>query len=82
MGEAVMVEIPVTPEVAEALRADARRREAVGNLVSRIVRPSAEGDGDPLAAFLDALPRAADAPDMSPEEIAAEIGAYRAELRP
>jgi hypothetical protein len=46
------------------------------------VRPSAEGDGDPLATFLDALPRAADAPDMSPEEIAAEIGAYRAERRP
>jgi hypothetical protein len=38
MGKTVDVTIPVDPEAAAAL-ADARNREAVGRLVSRVLRP-------------------------------------------
>ena len=40
MDETVEVTIPVEPEAAAAL-ADARNREAVGRLVSRVLRPRA-----------------------------------------
>ena len=40
MGKTVDVTIPVEPEVAAAL-VDPRSREAVGRLVSRVLRPRA-----------------------------------------
>lgn len=40
------------------------------------------GGEDPLMRFLETLPRAPDAPELTPEEIAAEIAAARAEPRP
>ena len=56
MNEVVTIEIEVAPETAEALR-DPRRRQAVGRLVDRMVRP-AKGS-DPLARVLMETRRAA-----------------------
>ena len=42
MGQFITVEIPVEAEAASAL-ADARRRELVGRLVSRMLRPRSSG---------------------------------------
>jgi hypothetical protein len=85
MEDMVLVQIPVTPSVAEALEADPRRRESVGRLVNRIVGvdpPWRNTGEDPLMAFLASLPRDAEAPPLSDAEIDAEIAAYRAEHRP
>lgn len=82
MEDTVMVPIPVPRSVAEALRADARRLGIVGRIVGRMVRPDAAGGEDPLLRFLGTLPRDPDAPELTPEEIAAEIAASRAEPRP
>ena len=81
MEDTVMIPIPVSRSVAEALRADARRRDIVGQIVSRMVRPDAGGE-DPLMRFLETLPQDPDAPELTPEEITAEIAACRAEHRP
>lgn len=78
MNETVTIEIEVTQETAHAL-ADPRRRQAVGHLVDRMVRPTA-GD-DPLAAVLAATRRAAREAGLTDTEIDAEIAAYRAERR-
>ena len=48
MNQVAKIEIPVEAETAAAL-SDARRREAVGRLVDRMVRPTR--DDDPLAAL-------------------------------
>ena len=46
MNQVIKIEIPVEAETARAL-ADQRRREAVGRLIDRMVRPTAAFD--PLA---------------------------------
>ena len=56
MNQVAKIEIPVEAETAAAL-SDARRREAVGRLVDRMVRPTR--DDDPLAAILEATARQA-----------------------
>jgi Arc/MetJ family transcription regulator len=78
MNEVVTIEIEVTQETAQAL-ADPRRRQAVGLLVDRMVRPTV-GD-DPLAAVLAATRRAAREAGLTDADIDAEIAAYRAERR-
>lgn len=77
MNETVLITIPVSPSAAELLRDDPQRREVVGRLISRMVRPGLP-DEDPLIAFLNALPRRPDLPVMTEEEIEAEIDAARA----
>jgi len=79
MGDAVMVEIPVTPEAAEALE-DLARRERVGKLVSSMLRPQSAAD-DPLAAVFASIKSAARADGLTDEEIEAELAAYNAERR-
>jgi hypothetical protein len=78
VNELAKVEIPVEPETARAL-ADAHRREAVGRLVDRMVRPT--GADDPLAALLEATARRARESGLTDEEIDAELAAYNAERR-
>ena len=78
MNQITSVEIPVEVETAEAL-IDARRREAVGRLVDRMVRPT-RGD-DPLAALLEQTARRAREVGLTDEDIDAELAAYNAERR-
>jgi hypothetical protein len=79
MADTVMVEIPVTPEAAEAL-GDTERRERVGKLVSSMLRPQSQGD-DPLAAIFATIKSAARGDGLTDEEIEAELAAYNAERR-
>jgi len=78
MNETTRIEIPVEAETARAL-ADTRRRQAVGRLVDRMVRPG-QAD-DPLAALLEAASRRARDANLTEEEIDAELEAYNAERR-
>src|SRR4029077_5623827 len=78
MADTVMVEIPVTPEAAEAL-GDPERRERVGKLVSSMLRPRSMGD-DPLAAIFASIKSAARADGLTDEEIEAELAAYNADV--
>jgi hypothetical protein len=79
MDEVVMVEIPVSREAAEAL-CDPLRRQRVGELLSRILRPSSP-DEDPLAVLIAEIKRGARAGGLSDKEIDAELAAYNAERR-
>ena len=78
MDETVDVTIPVEPEAAAAL-ADARNREAVGRLVSRVLRPRA-GPSPPAQAIAELEPEAR-AEGLSDADIDAELAAYNAERR-
>ena len=60
MDDVIMIEIPVTPEAAEAL-SDHARRQRIGKLVSSLLRPESPGD-DPLAAIFPD-------PDHSADEV-------------
>ena len=77
MNEVSKVEIPVEAATAAAL-SDARRREAVGRLVDRLVRPGAD---DPLIALLERTAAEARAAGLSEAGIEAELAAYNAERR-
>jgi hypothetical protein len=77
MGDATIIEIPVAPATATAL-ADARRREAVGRLVDRLVQPGAD---DPLIALFERTATAAREAGLTEAEIDAELAAYNAERR-
>jgi hypothetical protein len=79
MNDVVMIEIPVTPEAAEAL-GDLARRQRVGKLVSSILRP-ASPEVDPLAAIFASIRRAARADGLIDDDIEAELAAYNAEGR-
>jgi len=70
--------IPVEPEVAAALQ-DAHNREAVGRLISRVLRPR-PGD-DWLIEAIAALKAEVRAAGLSDVEIDAELDAYNAERR-
>jgi hypothetical protein len=72
------VTIPVEPEVAAAL-VDTRNREAVGRLISRVLRPRA-GPG-PLAEAVAELKAEARAAGLTDADIDAELAAYNAERR-
>jgi hypothetical protein len=75
MNKVVKVEIPVAPETAQAL-GDARRVQAIGRLVDRMVRP-ARGD-DPLVVVLEATRRTAREAGLTDKDIDDEVRAYRA----
>jgi hypothetical protein len=79
MNDVVMIEIPVTPEAAEAL-GDLARRRRIGKLVSSMLRPESPGD-DPLAAIFSSIKSAARADGLTDDEIEAELAAYNAERR-
>ncbi len=78
MDKTVDVTIPVEPEAAAAL-ADARNREAVGRLVSRILRPACSPT--PLAQAIAEMKADARAAGLSDADIGAELAAYNAERR-
>lgn len=78
MTQLTKIEIPVEPETAEALT-DTKRREAVGRLIDRIVRPSASDD--PLSALLAATAQKAREAGLTDEDIDAELAAHKAERR-
>lgn len=77
MTQASKIEIPVAEATAAAL-SDARRREAVGRLVDRLVRP--EGD-DPLIALFERTTAEAREAGLTEAEIEAELASYNAERR-
>jgi hypothetical protein len=74
----VDVTIPVEPEVAAAL-GDARNRQAVGRLVSRVLRPRA--GPSPLAQAIAEMKAEARAAGLTDADIDAELAAYNAERR-
>ena len=76
MDRTVDVTIPVEPEAATAL-ADARNREAVGRLVSRVLRP--RSGPSPLAEAITEMKAAARAAGLTDADIDAELAAYNAE---
>jgi hypothetical protein len=78
MNDTVEVTIPVDPEAAAAL-ADARNREAVGRLVSRVLRP--RSGLSPLAQAIAELKAAARAAGLTDLEVEAAFAAYNAERR-
>ena len=78
MDKTVDVTIPVEREAAAAL-ADARNREAVGRLVSRVLRPRA--GPSPLAQAIAELKAEARAVGLSDTDINAELVAYNSERR-
>lgn len=78
MDRTVDVIIPVEPEAAAAL-ADARNREAVGRLVSRVLRR--RSGPSPLAEAIAELKGEARAAGLTDADIEAELAAYNAERR-
>lgn len=77
MNEMSKIEIPVEEATAVALT-DARRLEAVGRLVDRLVRPGAD---DPLLALFERTAAEAREAGLSEAEIDAELATYNAERR-
>jgi hypothetical protein len=78
MDNTVDVTIPVDPEAASAL-ADSRNREAVGRLVSRVLRP--RSGPTPLAQAIAELKAAARTAGLTDADIDAELAAYNSERR-
>jgi hypothetical protein len=78
MNDTVDVTIPVEPEAAAAL-ADARNREAVGRLVSRVLRP--RSGPNPLAEAIAEMKADVRAAGLSDADIDEELAAYNAERR-
>jgi len=72
------VTIPVEPEAAAAL-AHARNREAVGRLVSRVLRP--RSGPNPLSQAIAELKAEARAAGLTDADIDAELAAYNVERR-
>jgi hypothetical protein len=78
MPDTVDVTIPVERDAAAAL-VDQRNRDAVGRLISRVLRPQAGPSA--LARAIGELKAEARAAGLSDGEIDAELAAYNAELR-
>ena len=78
MDNTIDVTIPVEPEAAAAL-ADARNREAVGRLISRVF--SSRSGPSPLAQAIAALKAEVRQAGLTDTEIDAELAAYNAERR-
>ena len=76
MAAIVDVVIPVEAEAAAALT-DTRKREAVGRIVSRILRP--QPDHDPLVEAMERLSADAKAKGLTAEVLDAELAAHEAE---
>lgn len=77
MNQVSKIEIPVKEATVAAL-SDARRREAVGRLVDRLVRPGAD---DPLIALFERTAAEAQDAGLTKADIEAELAAYNAERR-
>jgi len=77
MNQVSKIEIPVEEATAAAL-SDVRRREAVGRLVDRLVRPGAD---DPLIALFERTAAEAREAGLTGTEIEAELDSYNAERR-
>lgn len=78
MDDTVNVSIPVEPEAAAAL-ADVRAREAVGRVVSRMLRPS--GAIDPLLDAMERMSAEAARRGLTQGILDEELAAYNAERR-
>src|SRR5580700_4753946 len=78
MDKTVDVTIPVDPGAAAAL-GDARNREAVGRLISRVLRPAA--GPTPLTQAIAEMKAEARATGLTDADIDAELAAYNAERR-
>ncbi len=78
MDKTVDVTIPVEPEAAAAL-ADVRNREAVGRLVSRVLRP--RSGPSPLAEAIAEMNADVAAAGLTDADIDAELAAYNSERR-
>ncbi len=78
MDKTVDVTIPVEPEAAAAL-ADVRNREAVGRLVSRVLRP--RSGPSPLAEAIAEMKADVAAAGLTDADIDAELAAYNSERR-
>jgi hypothetical protein len=76
MTDIVDVVIPVEAEAAAALK-DHRKREAVGRIVSRILRP--QSGHDPLLDAMERISADAKASGLTQETLAAELAAHKAE---
>jgi len=78
MDANVEVSIPVDAAAA-AMLGSARNREAVGRLVSRVLKPL--GGPSPLAQAIADMKADARAAGLTDEDIDAELEAYNAERR-
>jgi len=78
MDDIVEVSIPVEADAAAAL-ADARTREAIGRVVSRILRP--RKDADPLLSAMERLSAEAERRGLTQTVLDEELAAYNAERR-
>jgi len=78
MDNTVEVSIPVEAEAA-AILGDARAREAIGRLVSRMLRPTE--DADPLLAVMERLSAEAARRGLTQNILDEELAAYNAERR-
>lgn len=76
MAGIVEVVIPVEVEAAAALT-DIRKREAIGRIVSRILRP--QPGHDPLLDAMERLNSDAKAKGLTPATLEAELAAHKAE---
>jgi hypothetical protein len=76
MDQTVDVTIPVEPEAAAAL-SNARNREAVGRLVSRVLRP--RSGPSPLADAIAELKAEAKKNGMTDSAVDSELAAYNSE---
>jgi hypothetical protein len=80
MDGTVDITIPVEPIAAAELR-DSRKREAVGRLVSPVLRREREQNVDLLFAAIEQLGSAAEAKGLTDEILQEELAAYNAERR-
>jgi hypothetical protein len=78
MDNTVDVTIPVEPAAAEVLT-DVRNREAVGRLVSRVLRP--RSGPTPLAQAIAELKADARVAGLTDADVDAELAAYNKEHR-
>ena len=76
MDKTVDVVIPVEPDAAAAL-ADLRNREAVGRLISRVLRPAS--GPTPLAQAIADMKAEARSAGLTDADIDAELAAYKVE---
>ena len=77
MNQVAKIEVPVEQATASALT-DARRLQAVGRLIDRLVRPGAD---DPLIGLLETTAAEAGRAGLTDAEIEAELAAYNADRR-
>ena len=78
MDNTVEVSIPVEADAAAVL-GDARAREAIGRVVSRMLRPSE--DADPLLVVMERLSAEAARRGLTQAVLDEELTAYNAERR-